>query len=70
MELTFAEVVDEMRELSIEGKRELMHLLEQELLEARRQEIRRNGEEARKAQENGELRSYSDVDELMADLNA
>jgi hypothetical protein len=70
MELTFAEVVDEVRDLPIEGKRELMRLLEKELIEARRDEILKNGEDAKRAYENGELTSYTDVDKLMADLNA
>ena len=70
MELTFAEVVDEVRELPIEGKRELMRLLEQELIDARREEILRNGEEAKKAYKNGDLKPYTDVDELITDLNA
>ena len=70
MELTFAEVVDEVRDLPIDGKRQLMHLLEVELIEARRDEILANGEAAKKAHDKGELKAYSNVDDLMADLNA
>jgi len=70
MELTFAEVVDEVRDLPIDGKRQLMHLLEVELIEARRDEILANGEAAKKAYDKGELKAYSNVDDLMADLNA
>lgn len=70
MELTFAEVVDEVRDLPIDGKRQLMQLLEVELIEARRDEILENGEAAKQAFERGELKAYSNVDDLMADLNA
>ena len=70
MELTFAEVVEEVRDLPLDGKRQLMQLLEVELVEARRDEILENGEGAKKAFERGELKAYTDVDDLMADLDA
>jgi hypothetical protein len=66
---TFAGVVDQVRQLSFEEKRELIDVLEQALIDERREEILRNGEAARRAYENGELKTYSDVDELMQALN-
>ena len=70
MELTFAEIVDEVRDLPTEGKHELIRLLEKDLILERRQEILKNGEEAKRAFRNGELKRYTSVDDLMEDLNA
>lgn len=70
MEMTFAGVVDTVMDLSLDEKRDLVGLLESDLREARREEIFQNGEEARRAYENGELKFYSNVDDLMTDLDA
>lgn len=69
MSTNFADVVDEVRELSYEEKRELIGVLKQSLIDERREKIFNNGEEARHAFGNGELKVYSDVDDLVRSLN-
>lgn len=69
MSTNFAGVVDEVRQLSFEERRELIDVLEQSLIDERRQEIFENGEEAKTALEKGELKVYSNVDDLMQALN-
>ena len=69
MEITFASVVDTVRELSLDEKTELKDLLESYIVEDRRDEILRNCEEGRKEHEEGKLVFSSNVDELMASLN-
>jgi len=69
MSTSFAGVVDEVRELSFEERRELLDVIEKSLIEERRDEILKNGEEARRAFKNGELNFYSNVDDLMKSLN-
>jgi hypothetical protein len=69
MEMTFAGVVDEVRQLSIDEKKELAEIIERDLIEERRSEILKNGEEAMKEYKEGKLVFSSNVDELMASLN-
>ena len=69
MELTFAGVVDEVRQLSTDEKRELVEILESELLEERRSEILRNCEDSQKEYEEGTLVFSSNVDDLMKFLD-
>jgi hypothetical protein len=69
METTFASVVDSVRDLPLEAKTELKDLLDSYIIEERREEILRNGEEGRKEYEEGKLTFSSNVDELMASLN-
>ncbi len=69
MELTFAGVVDEVRQLSTDEKKELAEIIERDLMEERRSEILRNCEEGMREYEEGNLVFSSNVDELMASLN-
>lgn len=69
MELTFAGVVDEIRQLSTDEKKELVEIIERDLIEERREEILGNCEEGLKEFKEGKLKFYTDVDELMAALN-
>lgn len=69
METTFASVVDSVRDLPLEAKTELKGLLESYIIEERREEILKNGEEGRIEYEEGKLTFSSNVDELMASLN-
>ena len=69
MEMTFAGVVDTVRELSLDEKTELKDILESYIIEERREEIFRNCEEGRKEYEKGKLVFSSNVDELMASLD-
>ena len=69
MSTNFAGVVDEVRQLTVEERQELLDVIEQSLIDERREEIFNNGEQARRAYQNGELKFYSNVDELMESLN-
>ena len=69
MNANFAEVVEDVRQLSFDEKRELKDLLELYLVEERRQEILQNGAQSKQDLENSELRFSSNVDELMEMLN-
>lgn len=69
METTFASVVDSVRDLPLEAKTELKDILDSYIIEERREEILKNGEEGRIEYEKGKLTFSSNVDELMASLN-
>lgn len=69
MEKTFAAVVDDVRQLSYEERKELLDVIERSLTEERRDEILKNGEDAKQAYRRGELKAYSNVDDLMASLD-
>ena len=69
MELTFASVEDEVRQLSSDEKKELAEIIERDLIEERRSEILRNCEQGMREYEDGKLVFSSNVDELMASLN-
>lgn len=69
MDKTFASVVDEVRQLTYDEREELIDVIQHSLVEERREEILRNGEEAMRAYRNGDLKFYSNVDDLMAALD-
>lgn len=69
MNSCFAEVVEDVRQLSFDEKTELKNLLEFYLIEERRDNIFENGERARRELENGELKFSSDLDEIVEFLN-
>ena len=69
MSTNFAGVVDEVRQLSLEERRELIDVLEQSIIDEHREDILENGEDAKRAFRKGELKLYSDVDEMMQALN-
>ncbi|CAN5539160.1 hypothetical protein BH10ACI3_BH10ACI3_02210 [soil metagenome] len=69
MNTSFASVVDEVRELSVEEKRELIDVLEQSLVDERRDEIFESGERTRRSFNNGKLNVYTTADDLMSSLN-
>lgn len=69
MNTNFAGVVDEVRELSVEEWRELLNVIEQSLVDERREEIFNNVEDAKRAFGNGELKLCSNADDLMKSLN-
>ena len=69
MNTNFSGVVDEVRGLSFEERRELIDVLEQSLIDERRTEIFENGKDAKRSFSNGELKVYSNVDDLMLSLN-
>ncbi len=69
MNTNFASVVDEVRGLSVEERRELIDILEQSLIDERREQIFDSGESVRQAFHNGKLSVYSTADDLMSSLN-
>jgi hypothetical protein len=69
MSPTFAEIVDRVRELDTESKHELMELMRVWMVEERREEILRHGQEAEAEHAQG-LTKHGTVDDLMADLYA
>jgi hypothetical protein len=69
MNTTFAGVVEEVKQLSFDEKRELKNLLESYLAEERRQEILENGEQSKQELKNGKLKFSSNADELVEMLD-
>ncbi len=69
MSQTFAEVVEDVKQLSSSEKEELQELLRQYLIEERRREILANAEAGMEEMRRGELTSFSNVDELMNSLS-
>jgi len=69
METTFATVVDEIRQLSIDEKRELAEIIERDLLEERRSKILKDCADSAKEHEDGRLAFSSDVTEFMHSLD-
>lgn len=69
MNTTFAGVVEEVKQLSFDEKKELKDLLKVYLIEEKRQEIFENGEQSRRELEKGELKFSSNLDELRTMLD-
>ena len=69
MSQTFAEVVEEVKQLSQAEKEALHELLKKFLIEERRREIRKNGEAGLEEMRRGETKSFSIVDDLMDSLS-
>ena len=69
MGLTFADVVDNVQQLSPDEKTKLKRFLESYIIQERRREIYENCEEGLREYAEGKRAFFSDVDELMASLN-
>lgn len=69
MNTNFAEVVEDIKQLSFDEKRELKDLLEISLIEERRRQIFEIGEQSKQESQNGELKFSSNLDELRTALN-
>ena len=69
MSQTFAEVVEVVKQLSVAEKEELRELLNKYLIDERRREIRENAEAGMEELGRGELKSFSNLDDLMASLS-
>ena len=69
MNSNFAEVVEDVRQLTFDEKRELQDLLERDLIEERRREIFENGEQSKRELDSGRLEFSSNSDELMGQLD-
>lgn len=69
MKDSFAEVVEEVKNLSTEEKLELQTLIEKYLVEERRQEIYENQQDSLRELKEGELVFSGDTDALKGMLN-
>lgn len=69
MNQTFAEIVEDVKQLSPAEKEELQELLRKYLIEERRREIRENADAAQNEYRQGTLKSFSDVDQMMDSLS-
>jgi hypothetical protein len=62
--MTFSDLVETIKDLSIDEKEELQMLLQQYLREERREEIYENFKLARKEEQQGDLEYSADINEL------
>jgi hypothetical protein len=62
--MTFSDLVETVKDLSIDEKEELQMLLKQYLREERREEIYKNFKLARTEEQRGELKYSADLNEL------
>jgi hypothetical protein len=69
MNTTFVDVVEDVKQLSIEEKQELKGLIDSYLIEERREEIYHNYEQSKTNLADGKLQFSSNLDELEATLN-
>lgn len=69
MSQTFAEIVEDVQQLSFAEKEELQELLRKYLIEERRREIRENAEAGLKEYREGKLEVFSKVDDMMTSLS-
>ena len=65
----FAEVVEDVKQLSVAEKEELQELLRKYLIEERRSEIRKNAEAGLQEYRDGKLEFFSNVDDMMDSLS-
>jgi len=70
MAVTINKIVEEFDELSLEDKQEVKEILDKVYIEARREEIRKNGEEARLLHKEAKLESFDNADDVMKSLMA
>ena len=68
MSQTFAQVVEEVKQLSPAEKQELQELLRNYMIEERRREILANGEDALKEYREGKLTFSSDIETFKEQL--
>ena len=69
MSQNFAQVVEDVKQLSPAEKEELHELLKRYLIEERRQEILENYQTSIEEMRNGKLTSFSDTDRLRDSLS-
>jgi hypothetical protein len=69
MSQTFAEIVEDVQQLSFAEKEELQELLRNYLIEERRREIRENADAGLKEYREGNLERFSNVDDMMDSLS-
>ncbi|PYS44511.1 MAG: hypothetical protein DMF71_03290 [Acidobacteria bacterium] len=69
MSQTFAEIVEDVKQLSPSEKEELQELLKKYLVDERRREIRANADAGMEELRRGEIKSFSSVDDFMDSLS-
>lgn len=69
MSQNFAEVVEDVKQLSVAEKEELQELLRKYLIEERRAEIRENAEAGLKEYREDQLEVFTNVDDMMNSLS-
>jgi hypothetical protein len=69
MSQNFAQVVENIKQLSFAEKEELHELLKKYLIEERRREIRESADVGLEEMRRGETKSFSSVDDLMDSLS-
>jgi len=69
MNVSFVNVVEDVKQLSIEEKQELKDLIDGYLIEERREEIYQNYQTSKQNLADGNLQFFTDLDELEASLN-
>ncbi|HEY3104494.1 MAG TPA: hypothetical protein VGJ69_12955 [Pyrinomonadaceae bacterium] len=69
MSQNFAEVVEDVKQLSVAEKEELQELLRKYLIEERRREIKENASASLEEYRQGKLQPFSNVDEMMDSLS-
>lgn len=65
----FAEIVEDVKQLSLAEKEKLHDLLRKHLIAERRRTIRENAEASLEEYRDGKLESFSNVDDLMNSLS-
>lgn len=66
--MTFSQVVESVKKLSFQEKEELKHLIEQYLIEEKREEIYQNYLASQEKEKAGKLNFSSNIDQLMESL--
>lgn len=69
MDLQFNEIVESAYALPLEDRQELKNLLEHNIASSRRDEIAKNGREAREEHRLGKLKFSSNIEELNRQIN-
>lgn len=66
---TFADIIEQIRKLSLSEKEDLQTLLDKILIEERRKEIAENHKQSLKELKKGKLKFYSKPEDLLNTLN-
>lgn len=69
MSQNFAEVVEDVKQLSVAEKEQLQELLRKYLIEERRREMKENASASVEEYRDGNLQAFSNVDDLMDSLS-
>ena len=69
MSQTFAEIVEDVKQLSPAEKEELQELLKKYLIDERRREIRENADAGMEEMRRDQLKPFSNVDDLIDSLS-